>query len=66
MDHSTYEPSPERRESKQKWLTATGWEAVGGRGRGGEGRGRGNSHLHQHIHGHTDTHTPQPGSPAVQ
>ena len=35
MDHSTYEPSPGRRESEQKWLAATGWEA-GGRGRGGE------------------------------
>ena len=56
MDHSTYEPSPERRESEQKWLASTGWEAIGGRGRGrgvvgsywmggnrreGEGRGSG-------------------------
>ena len=36
MGHSTYEPSPGRRELKQKWLAATGWETVGGRGRGGE------------------------------
>ena len=35
MDHSTYKPSPGRRELEQKWLAATGWEAVGGRGRGG-------------------------------
>ena len=31
-----YEPSPGRRESQQKRLTATRWEAIGGRGRGGE------------------------------